>query len=147
MSDDNNMNNNVNNDNNSNSDDDSKNSGKFKTRKNKKEFYFKERAIIIEQLLSLIDLNDTDNSILLIELQNNELLKNKIVELSENIKKYYKCSSWGYFVSLNNNQKGDEISLFKAILKDHDYSIFSKNIICEHNNIKKRYTKLYLLNN
>ena len=42
----------------------------------------------------------------------------------------------------NNGEKG-EITLLRSIFKDHDYQIFSKDIITEYNGVKKRYTKLY----
>ncbi len=123
------------NDNNSNSD-------KNKIRRNKKTYYSNERYIIFEQLKTLMDLNE-DNSVLLVKLQDNNELKNKLIELIDDIKKYYRCSTWGYFVSVNNGEKGDKITLLRSIFKDHDYKIFSKDIITEYNGIKKRYTKLY----
>ena len=114
---------------------------KKKVRRNKKTLYQTERENIIEQLKNLMNIQN--NSILLIELQNNNELKNKLNHLINDIKKFYRCSTWGYFVSLNNGDKGDEIVLLKAIFKDHNYAIFSKDITCEYNNIKKRYTKLF----
>jgi hypothetical protein len=79
-------------------------------------------------------------------LQDNIELKKYLNNSIDNIKKYYRCSSWGYFVSLNNGENGDEIVLLKAIFKDHDYIIFSKDITSEYNNLKKRYTKLFFTN-
>jgi hypothetical protein len=115
---------------------------KKKIRRNKKIFYEKERNNIFQQIKILMNMDD-DNTILLVKLQDNQELKNKLNEMSNDIKKYYRCSTWGYFVSINNNEKGDEISLLKAIFKDHDFTIFSKDITSEYNNIKKRYTKLF----
>ena len=113
-----------------------------KIRRNKKTFYQNERDNILEQLKNLMKL-DNNNSILLIQLQNNDELKNKLKELNNDIKRFYRCSTWGWFVSINNGEIGDEIVLLKAIFKDHDFTIFSKDITCEYNNIKKRYTKLF----
>jgi len=124
------------NDNNSNSD------KKKKIRRNKKTYYSNEREIIFQQLKILMNLSE-DNSVLLIQLQDNINLKNKLIEYIDDIKKYYRCSTWGYFVCTNNGEKGDEITLLKSIFKDHDYKIFSKDIITEYNGVKKRYTKLY----
>ena len=123
------------NDNNSNSD-------KKKIRRNKKTYYSNERDNIFQELKTLMDLND-DNSVLLAQLHDNINLKNKLIESIDDIKKYYRCSTWGYFVAINNNEKGDEITLLRSIFKDHDYKIFSKDIITEYNGVKKRYTKLY----
>ncbi len=113
-----------------------------KIRRNKKTYYKKEREDIINELNKLINF-DKDNSVLLIQLQDNLVLKNRLNELVDNIKKYYRCSTWGYFVSINNGEKGDEITLLKAIYKDHDYNIFSKDITSVYNDVKKRYTKLF----
>ncbi len=113
-----------------------------KMRRNKKTYYQNERENIINELNKLINF-DKDNSVLLIQLQDNLVLKNRLNELINDIKKYYRCSTWGYFVSINNDEKGDEITLLKAIYKDHDYNIFSKDITSVYNNVKKRYTKLF----
>ena len=49
----------------------------------------------------------------------------------------------GYFIAVNNGEIGDEITLLKAIFKDHNYKIFSKDITTLYNNVKKRYTTLF----
>lgn len=111
-------------------------------RRNKKLFYHNERNEILNKLIQLINFND-DKSILLAQLKDNQELINYLISITDNIKKYYRCSTWGYFVSINNGEIGDEISLLKAIFKDHGYRIFSKDITTEYNNVKKRYTTLY----
>jgi hypothetical protein len=133
-----------NNSNNLSTSDNSNNSTKLKIRRNKKQFYAVQRNNIISQLISLAQF-DHDNTILLIKLQHNHLLLHTLSLLSNDIKKFYKCATWGYFVSIANNQEGDLISLFKAVFKDHGYSIFSKNITSEYNSIKKRYVKLHFI--
>lgn len=115
---------------------------KKKIRRNKKTYYSNERDNVFQELKLLMNLNE-DNSVLLTQLYDNVNLKNKLIELIDDIKKYYRCSTWGYFVSINNGEKGDEITLLRSIFKDHDYKIFSKDIITEYNGVKKRYTKLY----
>jgi len=113
-----------------------------KIRRNKKTFYSNERENILQQLINLMDLNN-DNTILLNKLQDNQELKNKLISITDDIKKYYRCSTWGYFVAINNGEKGDEITLLRSIFKDHDYKIFSKDIVTEYLGIKKRYTQLF----
>ncbi len=113
-----------------------------KIRRNKKTFYSNERENILQQLKNLMDLNN-DNTILLNKLQDNLELKNKLIEITDDIKKYYRCSTWGYFVSVNNGEKGEEITLLRSIFKDHDYKIFSKDIVTEYLGVKKRYTQLF----
>jgi hypothetical protein len=115
---------------------------KKKTRKNKKLFYHEQRNEILNKLIRLINFND-ENSVLLAQLKDNLELKNYLISVVDDIKKYYRCSTWGYFVAINNGEIGDEITLLKAIFKDHDYRIFSKDITNEYNNVKKRYTTLF----
>ena len=95
-----------------------------KIRRNKKTFYSNERDNILQQLKNLMDLNN-DNTILLNKLHDNQELINKLISITDDIKKYYRCSAWGYFVAINNGNKGDEITLLRSIFKDHRYKIFS----------------------
>ena len=113
-----------------------------KNRSNKKSYYKSERESILNDLINIIKFND-DNSILLDELYNNINLIDKINSIKDDIKKYYRCSTWGYFTSITNGKKGDEITLLRSIFKDHDYIIFSKDVVTEYNSVKKRYTKLF----
>ena len=128
---------------NSNSDNNSNNK-KIKIRRDKKTYYQNERNNILQQLIALMNLND-DNSTLLVQLYDNKELINLLIQLVDDIKKYYRCSTWGYFVAINNSNgdKCDEITLLRSIFKDHDYTIFSKDVITEYNGVKKRYTKLF----
>ena len=76
--------------------------------------------------------------------KNEELIK-YLNDIVEDIKKYYRCCRWGYFVCENNGKKGDEITLLRAIYKDHDYTILSKNVLIEYDGVKNRYVKLFFL--
>lgn len=109
-------------------------------RRNKKNYYENERIELLNNINKFINI---ENGIYLIDLYNNkeliQFLKNNI----DNIQKYYRCSTWGYFVSINNDQHGDEITLLKAIFKDHGYQIFRKDVTDDINGLKKRYTKLF----
>lgn len=107
---------------------------KKKTRKNKKLFFHEQRNNILHKLIQLINFNN-DKSILLVQLKDNIELKNFLTSIVDDIKKFYRCSTWGYFVSINNGEIGDEITLLKAIFKDHGYRIFSKDITTEYNNV------------
>ena len=112
-----------------------------KIRPNKKTYYKEEREQIFNEILNIISL-DNNNSVLLVELNENKKLLDKLMNSIDIIKKCYRCSSWGYFVSENHNLKGNPISLLRAIMKDHGYTIYSKNIIKEYNGVKQKYTQL-----
>jgi len=111
-------------------------------RSNKKIYFTLEREQILNKLLSYINF-DNENSVLYVELQENDTLKREMQNMIDDIKKYYKCSTWGYFVSLKKGKKCQEISLLKAVLKDHEYKIFTKEKVTEYNGVKKKYTKLF----
>ena len=130
-----------------NNDSDNISSDKKKSRRNKKIYYNNERNEILNNLIDFINKSKDGEYIFLVDLYNNECLKKFIRDNIDNIKKYYRCSSWGYFVAENNNQQGDEITLLKSILKDHGYEIYRKDITAEKNNVKKRYTTIRLINN
>ena len=130
-----------------NNDSDNNSSDKKKLRRNKKILFENERNEILNNLINFLNSSKDGEYIFLIDLQNNTQLIKYINDNIDNIKKYYRCSSWGYFIAENNNQQGDEITLLKAILKDHGYEIYIKDITAEKNNIKKRYTTIRLIQN
>ena len=92
---------------------------KKKLRRNKKLFFEKERIEIVDNLINFINNSKDGEYIFVIDLQHNKQLIKYINDNIDNIKKCYRCSSWGYFVSSNNNQHGDEITLLKSILKEY----------------------------
>lgn len=130
-----------------NNDSDNNSSDKKKLRRNNKLLFENERNEILNNLVNFLNSSKDGEYIFLIDLQNNTQLIKYINDNIDNIKKYYRCSSWGYFIAENNNQQGDEITLLKAILKDHGYEIYRKDITAEKNNIKKRYTTIRLIQN
>jgi hypothetical protein len=130
-----------------NNDSDNISSDKKKLRRNKKLFYENERNKLVNDLINFINNSRDGDYIYLIDLYNNDNLKKYIANNIDNIKKYYRCSSWGYFVSENNNQQGNIITLLKSILKDHGFEIYRKDITADKNNIKKRYTTIRLIEN
>ena len=126
---------------------DNTSSDKKIVRRNKKLLYENERNDILNNLINFINSSRDGEFIFLIDLYNNQNLKKYIFDNIDNIKKYYRCSTWGYFVAENNNQQGDIITLLKSILKDHGFQIYRKDITADKNNIKKRYTTIRLINN
>ena len=118
---------------------------KKKIRRNKKQLFENERNEIVNKIIELINNSKEGEYIFLVDLHENKQLIDYINNNVDNIKKWYRCSSWGYFVSENNNQQGDEITLIKSILKDHDYNIYRKDITATKNNERKRYTTIKLI--
>lgn len=118
-----------------------------KIRRNKKLLYENQRNEIVKNIIDFINNTKDGEYIFVIDLYNNAQLVKYINDNIDNIKKYYRCSSWGYFVAQNNNQQGDIITLLKSILKDHGYQIYRKDITADKNNVKKRYTTIKLIYN
>jgi hypothetical protein len=127
------------------SDSDNLSNDKKKIRRNKKLLFENERNNIANNIINFINGSKDGEYIFLVDLQNNKQLIDYINDNIDNIKKWYRCSSWGFFVSENNNQPGDIITLLKAILKDHNYDIYRKDITAQKNNLKKRYTTIKLI--
>jgi hypothetical protein len=127
--------------------DNNSNSNKKKFRRNKKLLFENERNNILNNLINFINSSKDGEFIFLIDLQNNHDLIKYIDDNIDNIKKFYRCSSWGYFISENDGQQGNHITLLRAILKDHKYQIYRKDITAEKNNVKKRYTTIKFIQN
>jgi len=95
---------------------------------------------LIEKLNMIIGIDEKQNSVFLYDLENNEILKEKLVELSKNeIKRYYKCGTWSYYTRDNK----DVLVLLRNIYKDDGYEITMKQKTIERNNIKLRNTVYY----
>ena len=113
-----------------------------KIRRNKKLLFENERNNFVNNLINFVNDSKDNEYIFAIDLQHNKQLIKYINDNVDNIKKWYRCSSWGFFVSINNNEKTDEITLLKSILKDHGYNIYRKDITADKYNEKKRYTTI-----
>jgi hypothetical protein len=126
-------------------------SSKEKRKRNKltKAQQFKEeRQKLVLELEKLMGLTESNRGILLYDLEHNEKLKDYLKEQVENIKKYYKCGTWNYFVN-QHTKEGEqlsEISLLKAIFKDDSYEIISRKKIKTIGDTKKHMTNLIFLN-
>ncbi len=134
----------------SNSDNQNENGKRVKRTRNrpcKSDRFQDKREELIKELENIIGLNENKRNITLYELENNSLLINKLQELIPNIKKYFKCSTWGFFSSDPKKGMGNEIGLLKAIFKNEKYNILNKRKQLEYDGIKKLYTELYFIKN
>ena len=114
-------------------------------KKTKLEKYNDERKKLIDELSNILELNDKEY-IVMNDIENNNTLKNKIKEEFENIKKYYRCSTWGYFISEKNEENSGNItSLIKQLYENTEYKIFSKQKIV--NGYEKKVTVYYFNKN
>ncbi len=116
-----------------------------RNRLTKKQQFVKEREQIIAQLNNILGINEKSNTFYLYDVLNSQEIKDKLKELSEEVKKYFKCGSWHYFIASNNNEDVQDIALIRCIYKDEGYVLTTKvkNII--RNNNKVRTVQYYLM--
>ena len=118
---------------------------KKRNKPTKSEKYEEERKILIDEISNIIELEKKEY-ILMSEIENNNTLKNKIKNELESIKKYYRCSTWGYFISERNEpNSGNITSLIKQLYENTGYKIFSKQKIV--NGYNKKVTVYYFNKN
>jgi len=113
-------------------------------RRTKKELFKNERDEIIKKLNELLNLNNK-NSIFYYELENNEKAKEYVRNNIENIRKYFKTGTWGYFSNDPLKGMGNEVGLIRTLYTDCDYDIISKRKVVNINNEKRQTTELYIL--
>ena len=117
-----------------------------KVRRNKKQLFTVERKIIVDKLKEIIKLEENNNMILYDDLVENIELKEYLINNTDLIKKYYSCSSWGYFTNhLHGIFEQNEITLMKSIYKEDGYKIISRQKILLRNDIKKQCLELYFI--
>ena len=107
---------------------DSSNEKRKRNKLTKAQQFKEERQNLVLELEKLMGLTESNRGILLYDLEHNEKLKDYLKEQIDNIKKYYKCGTWNYFVN-QHTKEGEqlsEISLLKAIFKDNSYEIISR---------------------
>ena len=114
-------------------------------KRTKKQIYEIDRNNMLNEINTIINFDENNGEFFIVDLKNNTDLINKLNELAnDKIKKWYNCSTWGWYMNKYNNKEHDEVVLLKSIYKSHDYNIYSKSITTEKKGIKKRYTKLFI---
>ncbi len=101
--------------------------------------YEKERYELVKKMLDILEVNESNNMLSLQKLDENQEKQNKILELVEEIKKYFICSKWSYFSNKKLDFKRNYLSLIKSVMKDIDVKMYSaflhikkdKKIVCE----------------
>ncbi len=136
----------INNDNNNDNNAETK-VKRTRNRLTKKQQFVKEREQIIAKLNNILGVNDKNNTFYLYDIINSEDIKNKIHELSEEVKKYFKCGSWHYYKANNNNEEAQEIGLIRAIYRDEGLMLTKKDISLKLKENRVRTTQYYIFKN
>lgn len=116
-----------------------------KKRSTKKEMYREERQKIIEKINLLLEINEKKNYVYLYDIENDETIKKDINKMSEEIKKYFKVGNWNYYIMKNNGEKPLEIGLIRAVYRDEDILMTTKEMKIERNGKKIRSTVYYFV--
>lgn len=85
----------------------------------KKSKYPKERQEVLDKLFSILQVTKDNMSFSLTDLEKDEAKQKQILDLADDIKKYFNCGSWPYFYK----EKMTEpyLSLSKSLLKEMNY--------------------------
>ena len=129
----------------SNSDTPNDNGKRTKKRATKKEMYQEEREEIIKDIYKTIKISEENKCFILHDIENSIELKNKINELDEKIKMYFKTGNWNYYIKKNNGKISPIIGLIRALLKDNNIDLTKKDISILVGEKKIRTTKYYLM--
>lgn len=129
----------------SNSDNVNMNGKREKKRSTKKELYRQEREEIIKELNEILKINENKNYVYLYDIENDDNIKNKINEMSEEVKKYFKVGNWNYYIMKNNGDKPLEIGLIRALYRDEGWLMTKKEKQIERNGEKVRSIVYYLV--
>ena len=117
---------------------------KSRIRSTKKELYQKEREEFIKELNNIIGINNDNNNVFKHDIEKNADFSNFIKENTEKIRKMWKTGLWGYFSNDIEKGSGNILGLYRTLLNDSDYMIFSKQKIINIGGNKERRTCYYV---
>ena len=109
------------------------------------EKFQKEREDVCDKIINILNLTE-DNTFLLCDLDNDIEKQNKILELKEEIKKYFACSTISSFKP-NFECKRPYLNIIRSILKKQNYTFIGNDYTIKINNIPKKTIKYILFRN
>lgn len=104
--------------------------------------YANERKVVLNKLLKILDINETNIIFYVDDLKKNEDKQKQILDLVDDVKQYFVCGKWVYFAKKNVPES--YLSLAKSILKDMNYNLSS--FYPKDNNTKTKRKALVLEN-
>jgi hypothetical protein len=126
------------------SDNINKNGKRTKKRSTKKEMYIQEREEFIKELNEIIGINEKNNDVYIHDIETNKDFEIFIKENTDKIRKMWKTGLWGYFSNEKEKGSGNILGLYRTLLNDSDYLMFSKQKIIIINGKKERETCYYI---
>lgn len=107
--------------------------------------YQNEREEICNKIITILELKE-DNTFLLYELDDNIEKQNKILELKEEIQKYFACSTISSFKP-NFECKRPYLNIIRSILRKQNYNFIGNDYTIKINNIPKKTIKYIIFRN
>ena len=80
--------------------------------------YINERKELLQKIFNILVVTENNKMVSLKKLDEDKNKQQNIMELENDIKKYFICSRWAYFSNKTRKFKRDYLSLIKAIMKD-----------------------------
>ena len=118
---------------------------KKRKRSTKRDLYKEEREEIIKKLNKILDVEENKNYVYLYDIEHNEEIKKGIDEMSEEVKKYFKTGNWNYYIMKNKNKVPLRISLVRALYREGNIMMTTKEKDILREGKKVRTTLYYLL--
>lgn len=109
------------------------------------EKYQTEREDICNKLINILNL-DADKTFLLCDLDADTEKQNKILEMKEEIQKYFACSTISSFKP-NFECKRPYLNIIRGILKKQGYNFIGNDYTIKINNVPKKTIKYILFRN
>jgi hypothetical protein len=103
------------------------------------EKYQTEREDICKRLISIIELDD-NKSFLLCDLDNDTEKQNQIIEMKEEIQKYFACSTISSFKP-NFDCKRPYLNIVRSILRQQNYNFIGNDYTIKINSVSKKTIK------
>ena len=109
------------------------------------EKYQNEREDICNKIITILELKE-DNTFLLYELDDNIEKQKKILELKEEIQKYFACSTISSFKP-NFECKRPYLNIIRSILRKQNYTFIGNDYTIKINNIPTKTIKYIIFRN
>jgi hypothetical protein len=104
-----------------------------------------EREEICNKIITILELTE-DNTFLLCELDEDIEKQNKLLELKEEIQKYFACSTISSFKP-NFECKRPYLNIIRSILRKQNYTFIGNDYTIKINNIPKKTIKYIIFRN
>ena len=104
-----------------------------------------EREDICNKIITILELTE-DNTFLLCELDEDIEKQNKLLELKEEIQKYFACSTISSFKP-NFECKRPYLNIIRSILRKQNYTFIGNDYTIKINNIPKKTIKYVIFRN